>query len=144
MTAKQKTALQARHDALEAASLIADDTARQEALQSAHETMRDQKPTDEEIPAELQTIMDSVKSACGGTMMFKGPGMGERHGRGGPGFMKFDLAEKLGMTAEELKAELSSGKTIEDIATEKDVELPARPVRGMPPADDTASSSVAQ
>lgn len=63
-------------------------------------------------------------------MMHKGPGMGghgmfkmKMHGRGhGPDM----LLEKLGMTEEEFTAAIDSGKTIEEIAAEKGVELPAK------------------
>lgn len=135
MIAKQKTFMQTRVDSLKAAAQIADDTARMEALEAAHE---DRKPGDEqEAPEEVQTAMEAVKTACGDVRMFhKGPGgphrgfmMGGMMG-GKMGMMKIDLSEKLGMTDEELKAELDSGKTIEEIAKEKGVELPARPEGG--------------
>jgi hypothetical protein len=44
--------------------------------------------------------------------------------------MKSKVAEKLGMTVDELQDELDSGKTIREIAEERGVEAPARPQRG--------------
>ena len=42
----------------------------------------------------------------------------------GPGMRMENLTEKLGMTEAELKTALEGGKTIQEIATEKGVELP--------------------
>ena len=123
MTAAQKTSMQALKTALTAAAGITDDTQRAEALKKAHEAMR--------------TSMEATMKSLGleGKMMM-GPGMG---GPGGPhrmmghgmrGEMKGKLAEKLGMTEVELKAAIDSGKTIEAIAKEKGITLPARPMVG--------------
>lgn len=105
------SATQAHKDALTAALTIADEDARKEAVRDAEEARRESMKAFMEANPDLK-----------GAMPFGGP-----HGRGpGPEM----LAEKLGMTADELKAELDSGKTIEQIAEEKGVDLPARPMGG--------------
>lgn len=135
--AAHKSALQARQSALSAAASITDDTARQEAVKAAHEAFRTAMEASMGSKEDRQADMEALKTACGDAfrglggpgMMGKdmgGPGMKGGH-HGGKSIMKLDLGEKLGMTAEELKAELDAGKTIEDIAAEKGVELPARP-----------------
>lgn len=122
MNEKRKQEIQARVDSLNTIASIADDTQREEAFKKMHEDMR-ATMGDIEKDEEVTTLMDATREACGDVMMF---------GHGGPGFMakhvvKFDLAEELGMTSDQLKAELDGGKTIEQIAEEKGVELPARP-----------------
>jgi hypothetical protein len=83
-----------------------------------------------EIDAAIKANPDLKGAMPFGPMGF-GPGGHGRHG--GPGMMmRFDLEEKLGMTKEEIKAELDSGKTIEQIAEEHGVTLPARPPFGGP------------
>jgi hypothetical protein len=93
-------------------------TAQQDAIKKANEDFR----------TAMKTAMEANPNFKGGMMMFGGPG--GKHG--GPGHMKFkaNLAEKLGMTEAELKAALDGGKTIEQIATEKGVTLPTRPMMG--------------
>lgn len=121
MTALQKTAIQARITALTAAASITDDTQRAEAVKAAHEAYRSAIEAAVTANPDLKAAMN-----FGGPGAPGGHGFMMHHGRG-PG----DLAEKLGMTEDELKAELDGGKTIEDIATEKGVTLPARPEKGM-------------
>ncbi len=106
----QKSATQAHLTALEAAATITDDEAREAAVKKANEDRRTAVETAIEANASLKSAM----------IGFGGPG---HHGKM---MMKFDLSEKLGMTAEELKAAIDSGKTIEQIAEEKGVELPAK------------------
>jgi len=120
----QKSAIQARITALTAPSSITEHMPSQDASKAAH-----------------GACLSTVKPAGTATtkrrspMHFGGPMMGGP--KGGHGFMKDhrqgpgDLAEKLGMTADELKTELDAGKTIEDIASEKGITLPARPEKGM-------------
>lgn len=123
MNEKRKQQMQTRIDALNTIASISDDTQREEAFKKMHEDMRaaiDDIEQDEEITA----LTDATREACGDVMMFGG--------HAGPGFMakhvvKFDLAEEFGMTKEELKAALEGGKTIQELAEEKGVELPARP-----------------
>ena len=117
MVTLQKSATQVHLTALQAAANITDETERLEALKKAHDDMR------ATIEAAV-TANPNLKLA----MPFGGGKHGGKDfgGRHGPG----DLAEKLGMTEVELKAAMDSGKTIEQIATEKGVTLPARPMGG--------------
>jgi hypothetical protein len=131
--AARKSAMQAHRDALVAAASITDDTQRAAALKAAEEALRTaMKPAQGTQSDAVKTAMDAVRTACGNTMMpmrgFGGPGGGAMFER-----KMFDptaLATKLGMTADELKTELDSGKTLQDIATEKGVTLPAPPQGG--------------
>lgn len=134
MIALHKQQLQARADALRSVAAIADDDERQAALKDMHEDMRDTMK--EATPPEaVMTAMDAVKEACGDVMRGFGMGHGPMGMHGGKPFMMklgrgpvpADLAEKLGITTDELQAAIESGKTIEEIATEKGIELPARP-----------------
>lgn len=58
-----------------------------------------------------------------------GPGMGRHHGKGGPGMGRGRgagleaAATALGITADELRTELQSGKSIADVATAKGVNV---------------------
>ena len=58
-----------------------------------------------------------------------GPGMGRHHGKGGPGMGRGRgagleaAATALGITADELRTELKSGKSIADVATAKGVNV---------------------
>jgi hypothetical protein len=117
MVTALKSATEAHKAALSAALSISDEDARADAVRSADEARR--------------SAMEAAISAnpdLKGVLPF-GPG---GHGRGGmmrgPGPEK--LAETLGMTADELKAAIDSGKTIEQIAQEKGVTLPERPAFG--------------
>lgn len=131
MTAAHKAATQARMEALKSAAAIADDAQRRAAVQKANEDMRAAMEAVRPAGADETNPMAAVKEECGDTL----------HGLGGPMFMmKMGgrghhgpemLAEKLGMTADELKAALDSGKTIEQIAEENGIELPARPMMKM-------------
>jgi hypothetical protein len=129
-TAAHKAALQAHESALTVAASIADEDERKAAVLAADKAMH------EAMKASMETMdpkadMEALKAACGDSFRFAmhtgpgGPGghmgMMKMHG-GKPGM----LLEKLGMTPEELKAALESGKTIEDIAAEKGIELPKR------------------
>lgn len=111
--AVQKEAVQNHRIALTAAADITDDAARQEAVKAAHDAMR--------------TAMEAAITANPDLkiMMHMGMGKGGPHGdkMRGPGM----LEEKLGITREELKTLIESGKTIEEIAAEKGIELPERP-----------------
>jgi|GEM_PF-1042462 len=109
----QKKAVQAHRDALNSAATIGDDAARQEAVEAAHEAMR--KTIQEAIAAnpDLQAGMMMGGRVFSGQVLHHGP-----H----PGI----LAEKFGMTPEELKTVLESGKTLQEIAKEKGVELPEK------------------
>jgi len=131
MQATHKTEMQSRRDALYTVAQIIDDTARTEALKTMHETMRAENDGQTfETPAAVETAMEAVRSACGDTMMFMGRSHGpmgmKMRGPGGPGGHTM-LLEKLDMTEEELKAALDDGMSIEDLATEKGVELPQKP-----------------
>jgi hypothetical protein len=115
MIAIQKSAIQTHKDALTAALSITDDTQRAAAIKAADEAMR----TSIENAIKANTSLKDL-------MPFGGPGLMGGKGRG-HGSMGGDLAVKLGMTETELKAAIESGKTIEDIAKEKGITLPARP-----------------
>lgn len=114
----QKEAVQNHRIALQAAADIDDDTARQEAVKAAHETMR----SEVQEAIEANPDLEGMKFGIG-----FGPGKGP-HGPGMHGDMHGMLEEKLGMTSDELKAALDAGKTIEEIAAEKGIELPERPM----------------
>lgn len=121
--AAQKTRIQERRDALATIADIADDSTREEALKQLRDDLKssreDMQPSD-----EMKAAMDAVRTACGDAFRGHGPMGFDSDPRGPRGGM---LAEKLGMTEEELKSALDSGKTIEEIAAEKGIELPARP-----------------
>ncbi|MFA6523169.1 MAG: hypothetical protein WCS85_02270 [Candidatus Peribacteraceae bacterium] len=149
LIAAQKSATLAHRDALTAAAALTDDTARQEAVQKADEAFRTAMDTARKANTAEQTAMEAVKTACGDAG-FGGRGMmgfGQMEGRGGQHGQRdmSGIAEKLGMTSDELKTALDSGKTIQDLATEKGVTLPTPPARGDRPmggcADDQDSSA---
>lgn len=134
----QKEAIQNHRIALQAAADLTDEDARNEAVHAAHEAM--QKEIEEAI--EESDSLKDLDVRLFGKKGLRGPhgfdGKGPR-GRMGP---PQELLDALGMTAEELKAAIDSGKTIDQIAEEKGVELPARPpMRGMMPEPDDASDS---
>jgi hypothetical protein len=117
----EKTAKQAHLTALTAAAAIADDTQREAAVKKANEDER----------AAIQAAI-AANSDLKGMMPF-GPDFG---GKGGPGMMGgrgenlSDLATKLGMSEADLKTALDGGKTIQEIAKEKGVTLPAPSMMG--------------
>lgn len=113
----QKEAIQNHRIALQAAADIEDEAARNEAVKAAHETMRASIEAAVEANPELKSAM----------MPFGHGGLG-KHGKGEK--MRGHLEDKLGMTEDELKAALDAGKTIEEIAEEKGITLPARPAFG--------------
>lgn len=122
----QKKAIQNHRIALQAAADIADETERNDAVKAAYEAMRTE--VEAAIAADPE-LKDLPMMPFGPGKGPRGPGMGMGMGMGmhrGPG----DLAEKFGMTPEELKAAIDSGKTIEQIAEEKGVSLPPRPAFG--------------
>ncbi len=118
-TAILKSAKQAHVTALTAAALITDDTARATAVQKANQDERAALEAAITANPDLKAAMPFGKNGIGIKMDMK---MGH-----GPA----DLAAKLGMTEVELKAALDSGKTIEQIATEKGITLPAKPLKAM-------------
>jgi hypothetical protein len=113
----QKETIQAHRIALEAAADIEDEIERNAAVKAAHEAMRASIEAAVEANPELKTAM----------MPFGHGGPG-KHGKGEK--MRGHLEDKLGMTEDELKAALDAGKTIEEIAEEKGITLPARPAFG--------------
>lgn len=136
--AAHKAALTAHHAAMVAAASITDETARKEALQDANEAMRTAMEAAKPDAATMQAAQDALQSACGdgfhmgmGGPMMGGdkPSMGMKGGEGRGPRME-NLAEQFGMTEDELKAALDAGQTIQQIATEKGVELPEPPLRG--------------
>lgn len=118
MGATVKTATQAHKAALTAAVSITDVAAQKTAIQKANEDMR----------VTMHAAIAANPDLKGMMMSFGGPG--GKHG--GPGHMKMkgNLAKKFGMTEAELKTAIESGKTMEQIAAEKGVTLPARPAKG--------------
>ncbi len=142
-TAAHKTAIQAHKTALDAAAAITDDAARKTAVQKAEEDFHTAMKAGMEQNQD-QTVIEAIRAACGNALGIgfgHGP-MGKAFGHGGPGMkghgpMGGMLTEKLGMTAEELKAAIDGGKTIEQIAEEKGVTLPARGERRMMKLDAT-------
>ncbi|MFH0851978.1 MAG: hypothetical protein V1876_04490, partial [Candidatus Peregrinibacteria bacterium] len=125
----QKRAVQAHQDALTAAASIADDLLRRDAVQKADEDERTAIQSALTAAPDLQSAMMPFGQAQG--LRPFGGGRGHGEGKDGPGMMGRgpnvgNFAAKLGMTEAELKAALDGGKTIEQIATEKGVTLPAR------------------
>jgi hypothetical protein len=116
IAALHKGALTEHVAALKIAAEIGDETRREEAVRSAHETMRER----------MEAAIEANPDLKGGMLFLGGPG--GHHGMRGHGPMKGMLAEKLGMTPDELRAVLESGKSIEEIAEERGVELPAHPM----------------
>ena len=119
MVAIHKEAIQNHRIALQAAADLTDETERNDAVRAANEAMR----------AEIDAAIDANPELAGLKMGPMGPGgprgpggMGHGHRMGPPQ----DVLDALGMTAEELKAAHESGKTIDEIAEEKGVELPER------------------
>ncbi len=107
------SATQTRKAALTAALSITDDTQRAEAVKAANDAFHASLKAAVEANPELKDALP-----FGGKRMGHGFGVMRR----GPAPEM--LAEKLGMTADELKAALESGKTLEEIVEEKGVELP--------------------
>jgi hypothetical protein len=122
---------------------ISDDDARQEALETLQETMREQRGSIEDIPEDVQAAMDAVKDACGnvgfgfGKGMMNGMGMGAMHGgRGfglqdGMGPMHAEMLEELGMTQEEFEGAIESGATPREIFEEAGIKHPRGMMGGM-------------
>lgn len=135
-SAQRKTEMQTRINGLQAAAAIEDEDARAEALKTMHQGM--EKP---EFPQAIQDAMDAIQESCeGGKFFFGGPHGGFGMAVAAPGMFNMKvmhaergvhLAEKLGMTEEELKAALEDGKTIEELADEKGIELPVKIKRFM-------------
>lgn len=123
MTAAHKAAATAKRDALKAAAALTDETARMEALKKAQETFRAAMAATMKLKDEA--AMTALKTACGDSFPMGMGHMGEMKMK-----MHGKIAEKLGMTEDELKAAIDSGKTIEQIATEKGITLPARKMGG--------------
>lgn len=132
MNTARKAAVTARVAALKEAVILTDDAARQAAVAKAGENFRAamQKAMEEKSVA-MKTAHESVQTACGGSRGF-GLMMGEgRQGMMGKGQGRLHgpnlemLATKLGITVDQLNAEIKGGKTIEQIAEEHGVTLPA-------------------
>ncbi len=119
LTTVQKGAAQTLKTALTAAASIADETERDAAVKKAMQDQHTMMQSTFTAHPELKEAMHPF----GGPKGFGGHRMGR-----GPAPAK--LAEKLGMTEAELKAAFESGKTIEQIATEKGITLPPRPAFG--------------
>ncbi len=151
MIAEQKTATQTHKDALTAAAALTDEKARQDAVKKADDALRASMEAARKAQGDPKTQMDALKTACGDSMPMMGMGGpmgGDFHGgpRGGKmgqmmGRGQDMLAQKLGMTADELKTALASGKTIQDIAKEKGITLPAKGEHGPWNHGDKATTS---
>ncbi len=124
----RKSALQEHKNALAAAAAIADDAERKDAVQKANVALRTaMQDAHADLPEALQDARDSIRDACDGAgfgMGLMGDRAGPMKGFGGRGPVGEQLAERLGMTAEELKAAIESGKTIQGIAQEHGITLP--------------------
>jgi hypothetical protein len=127
MIAAQKAATQAHKDALTAAAALTDDAQRQAAVQKANQAFRTAMDA---VRKDDKTAADAVRAACGAAG--KGGMMEGMHGPNGkmrgPGMD--NLAQKLGLTDAQLKEELKAGKTLQQIAQEKGVTLPAPTAKG--------------
>lgn len=71
-SAKRKQLMQEHLAEMKTVAAIADDTARQEAMQKLHEAKMADRPFQDEIPAAIKTAMEAVRTACGDTMKFRG------------------------------------------------------------------------
>ncbi|MDD5055113.1 MAG: hypothetical protein PHZ00_02480 [Candidatus Peribacteraceae bacterium] len=134
MNAARKTAVTARSAALKAAAALTDDTARQTAVTKAGEDFRIAMQTAMETKSTaMKSSHDAMQTACGdsrgfGLMMGKGGRgmMGKGQGQGlGKGPNLEMMAATLGITVDQLTSEIAGGKTIEQIAKEHGVTLPA-------------------
>ena len=110
----QKSTVQTHQQALTAAASLTDSTQIEAAVKAANDASR--TAMNEALKAN-----PALKDAMRPMGMGKGPG-----GHRGPNPEM--LAEKLGLTADELKAALDSGKTIQQIAEEKGIDLPPPPM----------------
>jgi hypothetical protein len=119
IVALQKSATQTHLTELTAAASITDDTARQAAVKKANDDERSA------IQAGIVANPDMKTSMM--PMMRMGGHGGKMQGGAA---MQAALATKLGMTEADLKAELATGKTIQQIATEKGITLPTRAAMG--------------
>ena len=121
MVTVEKSAVQAHADALTAAASITDDAQRQTAVQKA----------DQDERTAIQNAMTANADLKSAIMPFGHGGLsfGSR-GNFGDGLKSAGLASKLGMTEADLKTALAGGKTIQEIATEKGVTLPAPQMMG--------------
>lgn len=136
-----KEATEKHKNELTIAAGLTDTTAQKAALRAAQENFH----------TAIQTAIEANPELKGVMMPFGGP-MEKHHKFMMRGPAPEKLAKKLGMTADELKAALDSGKTIEQLATEKGITLPTRPEghmkmrgpmggRGMMNSQDSATSS---
>jgi len=106
------------------------------AMQEARQEVIQQAVTDEQLTQEqADRMLSRREEGFGPGMMGFGRGkkgcFGNRMG-GWVGSENHDvLAEQLGMTADELQAELEAGKTIAELAEEKGVDLQANRVEAM-------------
>ena len=121
--AVQKTVKQAHLTALTAAAAITDDVQRDAAMKKANDDERTAMQAAITANPDLKSMTGDRGQGFGGGK--GGPGM-----MGGRGLNTADLAAKLGMTEADLKAALAGGKTIQQLATEKGVTLPAPPAKG--------------
>ncbi len=115
MVTIQKNVAQTHIAALTAAASITDETQREAAVKTADQ-------------AERATVQNAITANAGLKSAMMPFGFGGRGGSGHDGPNSAELAAKLGMTETELKAALAGGKTIQQIATEKGVTLPASPM----------------
>lgn len=137
MITAQKDAMSVHQAALKVAAGITDDDERQAAVKKANDIFRASMKSMMESQEDRTTQREALRTACGdyrafgmgfgmGMGMGKGPMDGHRNGARALNGVN-DLAEKLGMTETELQAALDGGKTLEEIAEEKGVEMPLPP-----------------
>ena len=106
------------------------------AMQESRQEVIQQAVTDEQLTQEqADRMLSRLEEGFGPGMMGFGRGkrgcFGNRMG-GWVGSENHDvLAEQLGMTADELQAELQAGKTITELAEEKGVDLQANRIEAM-------------
>lgn len=133
-----KAAFETRIAALKDALALTDEAQRQTAIQAANKAFRQATTAAmEQFRTDTQAAREAMKASCPGLgrFGFGGPMMGkcpDRHGPGGTfdgmrgqGPKEDMLAQKLGITVEQLKSELQSGKTLQQIAEEHGITLPA-------------------
>lgn len=109
-----------------AANLGVDESRLQEAVKAAGSQAVDEAVQQGLLPADkAQRLKEAINKGQWGLIgKFGGWGAGgHRFGKGFPGGGPVDIASILGMTPQELKQELKSGKTLEQIASEKGLSL---------------------
>ena len=104
-------------------AILEDFTAKEQAeVASGEHTQAEVDAKIAEFKTRLDDMVNGVKPA-GKPGDMGGKGMGEHGPRGGAPFASEAVAKSLGLTADELRTELQSGKSLADIAKAKGVDI---------------------